>query len=253
MKKRISRLCYRVIKFFVWLFYPRTQVVGIENLPDEPCLLVGNHCQMHGPIVCELYFPGKRYTWCAGEMMHLKEVPAYAYKDFWSRKPKYIRWFFKLVSYLIAPISVCVFNNAETIAVYKDGRIMSTFRTSMEALKEGAHVIVFPEHDAPYNHILSEFLPGFVDVARLYHKRTGREVSFVPFYLAPDLRQMVLEKPLRFDAEAPIKEERERVTTKLMEDITQIALSLPRHTVVPYNNVSKKEYVCNIPEEVLKL
>lgn len=146
---------YRFVKRLVRLFYPKTAVVGAENLPDEACVVVGNHSQMNGPIACELYFPIERYTWCAGEMMHLKEAPAYAYRDFWSRKPGYIRWFYKLLSYVIAPLSVCVFNNANCIGVYHDARIMSTFRDTVLKLREGASVVIFPEHDAPYNHKLS--------------------------------------------------------------------------------------------------
>ena len=100
----------------------------MENLPDEPCAIIGNHTQLHGPIACELYFPDNYYTWCAGQMMKLKEVPEYAYTDFWSQKPKIIRPLFKLVSYIIPPLSVLIFNNARTIAVYRDNRILSTFR-----------------------------------------------------------------------------------------------------------------------------
>ena len=91
---------FRAIKYLVRLFYPKIEVVGMENLPDEPVVIVGNHTQMHGPIACELYLPDNCYTWCAGQMMKLKEVPSYAYEDFWHLKPKWIRWFFKIVSYL---------------------------------------------------------------------------------------------------------------------------------------------------------
>ncbi|MBO5232089.1 MAG: hypothetical protein J6B88_05635 [Clostridia bacterium] len=89
MKKKQKRpWIFRVIKYLVRLFYPKTEVVGLQNMPDEPVVIVGNHTQMHGPIACELYFPENYYTWCAGQMMKLKEVPAYAYKDFWSQKAK---------------------------------------------------------------------------------------------------------------------------------------------------------------------
>ena len=93
LKRRKSYPIYLATKGLVRLFYPKIEVVGAENLPDSPCLVVGNHTQMNGPIACELYFPGNRYTWCAGQMMHLKEVPAYAYQDFWSHKPKATRCF----------------------------------------------------------------------------------------------------------------------------------------------------------------
>ena len=117
----ISKALYKVIKGAVKLVYPRITVEGMENLPEGACIIVGNHAQMNAPIACELYFPGTHYTWCAQEMMHLKEVPPYAYKDFWSGKPKSVRWIFKIASYLIAPLAVCVFNNANCIGVYRDG------------------------------------------------------------------------------------------------------------------------------------
>lgn len=249
MQEKKPSLLFRFIKALVRFFYPETEVVGVENLPEEPVIVVGNHTQMNGPIVSELYYPGKHYIWCAGEMMHLKEVPAYAYQDFWSQKPRHIRWFYKLLSYIIAPLSVCVFNNANTIGVYHDARMVSTFRQTTERLKEGASVIIFPEHDVPHNHILCEFQDRFVDVARIYYKKTGKEISFVPMYIAPSLKKVYLGRPLRFCATNPAAEERKRICEHLMEEITLIACSLPEHTVVPYKNIPKKMYPSNIPKE----
>ena len=241
---------YRVIKAVVRLCYPRMEVVGIENLPDTPAIIVGNHSKMNGPIACELYFPGKRYTWCAGQMMHLNEVPDYAFQDFWANKPRCIRWFYRFLSYLIAPLSVCVFNNADTIGVYRDGRIMSTFRDTVARLQEGASVVIFPEHDEDYNHILCNFQDRFIDIAKIYFKKTGKELSFVPLYIAPRLRKMYIGKPVRFCAVNSVQDERRRICDYLMQEITEIACGLPRHIVVPYRNISKKDYRSNIPDEV---
>ena len=249
MNERKVSPVYKVIRWLVKVFYPKIEVVGVDNLPDEPVMVVGNHTQMNGPIACELYFPGNRYTWCAGEMMHLKDVPAYAYKDFWSNKPKYIRWFYKLLSYIIAPLSVCVFNNAQTIGVYHDARIISTFKQTVQRLQEGSSVVIFPEHDVPHNHIICQFQDKFIDIAKLYYKRTKKELAFVPLYIAPTLKKMYLGKPIRFCAANPMEEERARICEYLMKEITEIAVSLPEHTVVPYNNVPKKDYPSNIPKE----
>ena len=94
MEKKTT-IPYKIIKGLVKLFYPRISVEGTENLPNEPLIVVANHTQMNGPIANELYFPGKKYIWCAGEMMQLKEVPTYAYQDFWSRKPNLSGGFIK--------------------------------------------------------------------------------------------------------------------------------------------------------------
>ena len=140
MKKKctFSYLCFRVIRFLVWLFYPKMTVEGTENLPPDACIVVGNHTQMNGPICGELYFPGKRKIWCAHQMMYLKEVPAYAFEDFWSGKPKWTHPFYRLLSYIIAPIAACVFNNAYT-----------TFKQTIAELENGGNVIIYPECYTP--------------------------------------------------------------------------------------------------------
>lgn len=248
MKPKKPTLAYRAIRAAVAFCYPKITVVGAENLPQEPCIVVGNHAQLHGPIACELYFPGRHQTWCAGQMMELKEVPGYAFQDFWSAKPKYIRWVYKLLSYLIAPLSVCVFNNANTIGVYHDTRIISTFKSTVKAMQEGSSVIIFPECYQPYSNVVWSFQQNFVDVAKLYARRGGQAPAFVPLYVAPKLRQLHIGKPTYFDPGAPIEAERSRICRYLMDEITAMAQALPRHTVVPYPNMAKKNYPTNRPE-----
>ena len=243
--KRISYRCYRIIRGLVWLFYPKTAVEGMENLPDEPCVIVSNHCQMRGPIICELYLPGEHDTWCAAQMMHMKEVPAYAFDDFWRDKPGYIRWFYKLLSYVIAPFSVCVFTNTRAIGVYHDARIMSTFRKTVERLQEGANIVIMPEGREAHNHIVNDLQEGFIDVARIYKKRTGRDLCFVPMYIAPSLRKAFIGKPTHYSGGAPAAEEKQRVKDYLMSEITGIAVSLPKHRVTPYGNMPRKDYPYN--------
>ena len=93
LDQKKSSWLYKIIRWFVWLFSPKYTIVGAENLPQEPCVIVGNHSHMYGPIAGEFYMPGKHYIWCAGQMMNKKEVAAYAYQDFWSGKPRALLWF----------------------------------------------------------------------------------------------------------------------------------------------------------------
>ena len=72
---KLTLALYKPVRGLVRLVYPKTKVVGAEKLPEGAAVIVGNHSQLHGPIACELYFPGRHATWCAGEMMALREVP----------------------------------------------------------------------------------------------------------------------------------------------------------------------------------
>ena len=250
-EKKVSPL-FKAVKGFLRLVYPKMEFVGGEKLPDEPCIIVGNHCQMNGPIACELYFPIERYSWCNAEMLHTREVPDYAFQDFWSRKPVYSRWFYRLLSYIIAPFAAFLLSNANTIGVRRDARVLSTFRESVERLQQGASIVIFPEKDEACNDIIYQFQEGFVDVARIYFKRTGKEICFVPMYIAPRLRKMCLGEPIRFCTANPPEEERTRICEHLKKEITDVARALPRHRVVPYRNLPRRLYPYNIPDEEAK-
>ena len=250
MENKKTTWIYRVIRWLVWLFSPRFRLEGTDNLPEGPCVIVGNHSQIYGPIVGEIYIPGPRAIWCAGEMMNWDEVPAYAYRDFWSGKPRAFRWFYKLLSYLITPLAVCIFNNARTVPVYHDTRLITTFRRSVELLQGGCRIVIFPEHYEEHNNIVHDFQDKFVDLARFYYRKTGEALQFVPMYLAPELALATFGTPVRFDPAAPIADERRRICSALMDAITDIAVSLPEHRVVPYPNIPKRDYPKNIPLEV---
>ena len=250
-----TTLLFRIIKGFVRVCYGKMEVVGLENLPEDNAIIVGNHTQMNGPIAGELFLPENCYTWCAGQMMNRKEVPEYAFKDFWSQKPRWTHPFYKGLSHVIAPLADHIFNNARTIPVYRDMRIMSTFKKTIQMLKDDANILIFPEKDERHNNILYQFQENFVDVAMLYYKKTGIELTFVPLYIAPKMRKMYIGKGIVFDSQNPIEEERKRIASCMSEEITDMARALPEHRVVPYRNIPKKYYLTNketdkIPEVV---
>lgn len=245
MKKKKTSIVFRIIKRFVRLFYGKVEVVGWENLPENNAIIVGNHTQMNGPIVGELFMPDNCYIWCAGQMLNKKEVPEYAFTDFWSQKPKWTHPFYKVLSHIIAPLAALIFNNARTIAVYHDMRIVSTFKESIQMLMAGATILIFPEKDEKYNNILYQFQDKFIDVARLYYKKSGIELTFVPMYIAPKLRKAYIGKGIRFDSGNKMEDERKRISDYLSNEITDIARNLPEHIVVPYRNIPKKYYLTN--------
>lgn len=239
---------YRATCGLARLFFPRPALEGLENLPEGPCVLVGNHAQMHGPVISELYLPFDRAIWCTGEMMHLKEVPAYAFKDFWSAKPAGVRWLYRILSYLIAPLSVCVFNNAHCIGVYRDARVMTTFRETLKALSEGTRMVIFPECAEKHNHIVYQFQDHFLALGRMYARQGGQKLAFVPMYTAPALGKVCFGPAVYYDPAAKPEEERLRVCAALMDGVTALAEALPRHRVVPYLNLPKREYPMNRTE-----
>lgn len=247
MAKRIGYWVFRAVRAMVKLVYRDTRLMGLENLPEGACVIVGNHSQMNGPIMAELFIPGDRAIWCNAQMMHLKEVPDYAYADFWSKKPAWSRWFYRLLSYIIAPLSVSIFNNAHCIGVYHDTRIIATLRQSLARLKAGAKIVIFPETDPPFNHVLYTFHDRFIDIGRLYAHQAKQPLAFVPMYICPRLKRAVFGAPITYDPSADPDQERRRVRAALQQAITDLADSQPPHRIVPFRNIPRRLYPMNKP------
>ena len=236
---------YLIIKKIVSLVTPVYKTEGTENLPEGPAVYVGNHSQAFGPIAAELYFPREHCTWCVSDMMEKDKVADYAYRDFWSHKPTFIRPVFRLFSYMLPKVSEIIFTNAETIPVYRDTRIIKTFQLSCDKLNTGASIVIFPEEYAEYNNIVHSFQRGFVHVAGYYYRHTGKNIPFVPFYVCPELGKLVFGEQVLYSPENDKDAEAERICTYLQDSISELAYKMPRHRVVPYPNVSKKNYPLN--------
>ena len=248
MEEKKTSAGYRAIKGIVKALFPKMQVEGLENLPKDGAIIVGNHAHAHGPVAVELYLGTNSYAWCSAEMMSLKEVPAYTFQDFWSMKPRYTHVFYRIFSYLIAPLCVLVFNNANIIPVYHDVRVMKTFRQTLRLLRDRKDIVIFPEHTVPHNNIVYDFQDRFIDLGRMYYNLTQTEISFVPMYIAPKLRKIILGKPIRYRSNEPMDQERCRIREELMDAITHLGRSQPRHIVVPYAVIPKKDYPFNRDE-----
>jgi len=160
---------------------------------------------------------------------------------------------FWLVSRIIRYPAVYIMSHARTIPVYHDNRCLTTFRRSLEKLQDGYNLVIFPECREKYNNIVYEFQDRFIDIAKMYFKRTGQRLSFVPMYLAPKLRKIFIGKPIPYDPDVPMDTQRADIKQRLMNSITDIACAQPLHTVIPYRNVSHKAYPKNLPCEVYRV
>lgn len=235
-KPLFYRICYRIVK----TFYVKYEVVG--EVKTEANIIVSNHAQAHGPLGLLFYFPYPKDLWVIGEMLNRKEVTDYAMEDFWRHKSKYTKWIYRLLSNLIlAPIGPYLFKSADTIPVYKDGRLRLTLRKTIEKLEEGRNIVIFPEYREEYNNIVNKFQLHFVDVAKTYYKKTNKELNFYPVYTCRTLRKILIGEPIKFNPNEDMEIERQRIINYLQEEITKLALSLDNHIVVPYVNCKKKD------------
>jgi hypothetical protein len=238
MKKKTLKkpVLFRLIRNTVKLVTPKYQVEIQEALDPSGSIFVSNHAKTNGPIGLQLYFPGPKKIWVIGQMCNLREVPDYAMDDFWRNKHWTVKWFFRLFSYVIAPLSAFIMKHADTIPVYKDMRIKITFKETSGALASGENVIIFPEYREPDNEYLNKFQHNFVDCAKLYYLKTKKLIKFYHVYVCRDLKKIIIGPSTVFNPENDMEKERLRISGYLSEAIVSLAKGLPQHRIVHYND-----------------
>ena len=240
MKNKKNTITFRFLSFLVGVFIARKHQFIISEEISEDAIIVGNHAQLYGPICMQLYFPYKRNIWSLSEVFDRKLFKTYAMKEFWPNKKH--KKFYKFLSVLLAPLAEYIFKHADTIPVYKDQRLITTMRETIKSIQDGNKIIIFPECHEKYNNVVNEFQQNYVDLARLYYAKTKKIIKFYPMYTAPKLRKVLIGKPISYDIDKSPEDNRKIINDYLKNEITKLANSLPKHIIIPYDNIRKKDY-----------
>ncbi|MGN1021146.1 MAG: lysophospholipid acyltransferase family protein [Aristaeellaceae bacterium] len=213
----------------------RHELKGAENIvPDvnNPIVFLCNHGEIYGPVASMLCMPVPVRPWVISEMAISKEeVSAYVYK--YTLGPATwlgpLRW---PIARLLGPISIWGMNQLECIPVFrnKPRELMTTFRTSVEALQAGDNILIFPENpDADRDHPgyehggMGELYRGFVMLAQVYYNRTGKRCRFLPMYAHKGLRTLSFGTEIVYDPDNDPMAERDRVVEEAYGQMTALA------------------------------
>lgn len=213
----------------------RHELKGVENIvPDvnNPIVFLCNHGEIYGPVASMLCMPVPVRPWVISDMAVSKEeVSAYVYKYTFGPATWLgpLRW---PLARLVGPISVWGMNQLECIPVFrnKPRELMTTFRTSVEALQAGDNILIFPENpDADRDHPgyehggMGELYRGFVMLAQVYYNRTGKRCRFLPMYAHKGLRTLSFGTEIDYDPDNDPMAERDRVVEEAHGQMTALA------------------------------
>lgn len=186
----------------------------------EPVVYLCNHGQLYGPIAGMLYCPGFTRPWTISELCcSAEEASAYVqrytlkHKD-WAEKKK------QRVAGFLGRNTLRLMQAVQSIPVFrhKPRKLMNTFRQSVEALVQGANLLIFPEDpdtdpDSPgYKSGRPPALfRGFPMLAQVYYNRTGKCCRFVPVLCHKEGRTVSFGTEILYDPDNDPIAERDRI------------------------------------------
>lgn len=181
-----------------------------EPLGDEPCVLLANHIGMMGPLYMAGTFPLRENVaiWCNEGVMDRKLMVEYVRHDWWWKPESKLAPLYNVtLPYIAAAIIPPLMCSAPTIPVYHDARAMSTMRASLKALKEGKHIVIFPEKPDGYGSHAEHLQMGWLNLCSMYQRATGKSLKMVPVHIDQEARVFRVGKGIYTDPDVPLSEQ----------------------------------------------
>ena len=108
-----------------------------------------------------------------------------------------------------------VLKSAPTIPVYHDARVMTTMRQSLKQLKQGKHLIIFPEQPSGFGEHHDWINTGWLQICTMYYRATGQALRLYPVYINTHAKQFQVARSIVFDSTRPLEEQQDDMVKAL--------------------------------------
>lgn len=203
-------------------FSPKMETIWETEFDGAPAVFCPNHAGAFGPIDICAKFPlrEKLHPWLNAAMMDPKQVPAYVRQDYWWKPGCF--WepvLTRTLPYIAAAILPPILRSAPGVPVYHDIQVVKTFRQSVAFLKQGDHLVIFPEQPDGFQSHQMKLNSGFLQIAPMAHRTLGLALKFYPVHIDPKNRTFRVGAPAQYDPSVPLAEQTEHILAILRAGI----------------------------------
>lgn len=207
------------------LFKRKPRVTYLGEKPQGTCIILSNHSAASGPVTHELYFPDNMRMWGTYEMCFgMKMRREYLRDTYFQKKKGFSKSAARFCTAFAAPFMALFYKGMQMLPTYPDARLKNTVDESVELLRGGIDVIIFPEDSSDgYHDVLKNFFGGFWLLAKRYHETTGEDIQIVDLYYHRKTNQIVVAEPKSY-LELAAKYSRREATEFFLNDMNSIYL-----------------------------
>lgn len=189
---------WNFIKKIVSIFLRKPKIINLAGEIKDSALYISNHHAKVGPLYLDMYYPKFHYMWGAHEMLgNYKERFYYLRDVFYMQKRGFSKAKANMKSWFEAAFNIFPYKGMHVIGTYQDARLKTTFKQSMQVLKNDIGIIIFPEDSTKgYFEVLTKFNSGFIALALMYYRMYKIDVPVYPSYVHVKKKVIVIDKPL---------------------------------------------------------
>lgn len=200
MKKRNKRKWwFRLLKRVIRVRYKEPKFVYLGEKIKDGSIILSNHEGTDAPMSLEMYLNKPIRMWGAYEMNSgLIKMYKYQTRVYYHEKKGWNLHLARLFCLVASPLTNLFYSGLNLISTYKDVRFMKTIRESVEAIKDGNSIVIYPEDSKNgYLETLEGFYTGFVLLAEACYKE-GIDVPIYVSYFKKKEKIYIIDEPIMY-------------------------------------------------------
>lgn len=220
--KKQRKAWFRVLKNIMKIRYKRPAFVYLGEKFKHGSIILSNHEGTDAPMSLEIYNPLPTRMWGAHEMNSgLKAMYKYQTRVYFHEKKHWNLHLARLFCLIATPLTNMFYKGINLISTYRDGRLRTTIEESINALKKGESVVIYPENsEKGYLAELESFHHGFILLADVCLKR-GLDVPVYVTYFRKSDKVYIIDKPMLY-SEISRNRSKEEIATLLLNRCNEL-------------------------------
>ncbi len=208
VKKR--KKWYEVLKKIMKIRYKKPAFIYLDRERGfkHGSIILSNHEGTDAPMSLEIYSSHPTRAWGAHEMNgSLKELYKYQTVVYYHQKKHWNLFLARVFCLLASPLTHLFYRGLNLISTYRDGRFIKTIKESVQTIKGGESVVIYPEQsDNGYLEQLEGLHLGFTLLGEALLKN-GIDACVYPSYYRKSDNVYIIDKPIKYSV---LKEGRTR-------------------------------------------
>lgn len=198
MKKK-RKWWFRLLKKIMKVRYKEPKFVYLGEKITTRSIILSNHEGTDAPMSLEIYGDMPVRMWGAHEMNSgLIKMYKYQSRVYFHEKKGWNLHLARLFCLIASPLTNLFYKGLDLISTYKDVRFIKTIRESVEAIKQGDNIVIYPEDSKKgYLAELEGFFAGFVVLADSCLKE-GIDVPIYVTYFKKKEKLYIIDKPILY-------------------------------------------------------
>lgn len=189
-----------ILQNFLKIFIRKPKFIYLDGDIKEPAIILSNHKGKTVPLALDLYFKTPFRFWGTHQMNDgLKSVYKFLTEDYYPKKMHWNPFWAKVFCFtLAAPLVNLYYKGLNLISTYEDARFKTTLKQSMQAIKDGHSIVIFPEDSATgYYDEMTKFFAGFILLAKKCYKK-GQDIPLYVAYLQNKPKKYIISEPIYY-------------------------------------------------------